>query len=219
MIEYHKIDTVYKRYELGNKELMEGVWRSPTLEYLKDNKFIYTEKIDGTNISVEWDGHEITFHGRTEKAQIPSHLLEYLKEKFENNETEEMFEQIFGDKKFIFYGEGYGNKIQSVGNKYCPDGSVKFILFDIYACESDVWLERDNVKDIAKAFDVEVVPEVFEGTIEEGIEYIKTNPLSVLGEGRIQMEGVVGRPPVELKDKCGKRIIFKLKVKDFKQFL
>lgn len=217
MIEYHKIETVYKRDEEGSKKLMEDVWRSKTLEYLKNNEFVFTEKVDGTNISVEWDGHEITFHGRTDKAQIPSHLLEYLENTFSGNENEEIFEQLFGEDSFILYGEGYGNKIQKAGSKYCPDGSVNFILFDIYACKSRVWLDRSSVEEIAKAFNVKVVPEVFRGTINEAIEYIKSDPLSVIGEERLPMEGVVGRPPIELKDKCGNRIIFKLKVKDFRE--
>ena len=216
MIGYHKIETVYKRSEEGSKKLLEGVWRSETLEYLKNNEFVFTEKVDGTNISVEWDGHEIIFHGRTEKAQIPSHLLEYLENTFGGDVNEEIFEQLFGEDQFILYGEGYGNKIQKAGNDYCPDGSVNFILFDIYACKSNVWLSRDSVKEIAEAFDIKSVPEVLTGTIYDGINYIKSNPMSVLGDGRLPMEGVVGRPPIELKDKCGGRIIFKLKVKDFR---
>lgn len=32
------------------------------------------------------------------------------------------------------------------------------------------------------------------------------------------MEGVVARPKVELKDRCGRRVIVKIKWKDFKDF-
>ena len=97
MIEYIKIDTLYKRDMEGSKKLLEGEFRNPTVEFLKDNKWIFTEKIDGTNISVYWDGHTVTFNGRTEKAEIPAHLLSYLTATFKTSEAEQIFEEKFGE--------------------------------------------------------------------------------------------------------------------------
>lgn len=57
------------------------------------------KKNDGTNVREMWDGHDISFGGRTDKAQIPNHLLKYLEEKFKTNEAEELFEQTFEKKK------------------------------------------------------------------------------------------------------------------------
>lgn len=107
MKEYHKIEAVYERDDKGTKKLIEGKFRNKTVEFLKDNTWEFTEKIDGTNIRIYWDGHIVSFAGRTEKSQIPKHLMEYLWETFSNNETEEMFEQIFGQKEVILFGEGY----------------------------------------------------------------------------------------------------------------
>ena len=84
MTKYNKIETLYKRNVNGDKKLIVGEFRNPTIEYLKDNKWEFTEKIDGTNISIVWDGFGITFHGRTEKAQIPSFLLDKLNNIFQN---------------------------------------------------------------------------------------------------------------------------------------
>ena len=42
----------------GNKKLIEGKFRNECVEYLKDNDWIFTEKIDGTNVRVHWDGHK-----------------------------------------------------------------------------------------------------------------------------------------------------------------
>ena len=36
----------------GNKKLIEGRFRNPLVEYLKDNEWVFTEKVDGTNIRV-----------------------------------------------------------------------------------------------------------------------------------------------------------------------
>ena len=101
MIEYNKIDTVYERDINGTKKLIEGKFRSKAVEFLADCKWIFTEKIDGTNIRVYWDGHKVEFGGRTDRANIPSHLLNKLIDTFCNNETEELFEQTFGEKQVI----------------------------------------------------------------------------------------------------------------------
>ena len=49
MREYHKINSVFKRDERGNfiEEYADDVF-----EYLKDNVWVFTEKVDGTNIVV-----------------------------------------------------------------------------------------------------------------------------------------------------------------------
>ena len=91
MIEYNKIDTLYKRDMEGTKKLLEGEFRNPAVEFLKDNIWQFTEKVDGTNISVCWDGHTVTFNGRTDRAQIPTHLLNYLMATFKTTEVEQIF--------------------------------------------------------------------------------------------------------------------------------
>lgn len=82
MIEYTKIETPFERDMDGTKKLIEGKWRNETIEFLKDNEWICTEKIDGTNIGIVWDGHRVTYQGRTENSQIPAHLANKLIEMF-----------------------------------------------------------------------------------------------------------------------------------------
>lgn len=211
MIEYTKITVPFERDNDGTKKLMEGVYINDTIEMLKDISWEWTEKIDGTNISVEWDGHSVSFHGRTERAEIPKHLLNKLEEMFLGDVNEEMFEQLFGEERVILYGEGYGNKIQKCGAEYINDG-VSFILFDVYKPDKDLWVNRDAVIDIGKSFGIDVVPVLFRGTISEAVEFVKSRPNSTIGTAK--MEGVVGRPYVELKDNQGKRIMVKVKAKD-----
>ena len=208
MIEYNKIETLWKRDLEGTKKLMPGVYNNPTVEYLKDNIWQFTEKIDGTNVRVYWDGHKVSFGGRTEDAQIPSHLVNKLNEMFLTDEVEQIFEQKFGEMPVMLFGEGYGPKIQKGGGKYRSD--VSFILFDVLI--SGNYQPRSSVEDIAKAFGIDIVPIIMEGTIEEAVEFIKTKPMSTIGTA--PMEGVVGRPKMELRDRAGKRVIVKIKVKD-----
>ena len=208
MVEYNKIDTVFNRDIYGTKRLIVDSWRNEAVEYLKDSRWQFTEKFDGTNIRVIWDGHSISFAGRTDKAIIPQHLLEYLNKTFSTQEVEQLFEQVYGDKQVILFGEGYGYKIQNGGN-YRND--VSFILFDVMIGEN--YQERQWVEETAVMFGIDVVPIVLEGTIEEAIEFVKTHPKSTVGTAF--MEGVVGRPAVELRDRTGKRIIVKIKYSDF----
>lgn len=209
MIEYNKIETLYKRDMEGTKQLLEGEFRNPTVEFLKDNIWQFTEKVDGTNIRVYWDGHTVTFGGRTDRAQIPTNLLDYLLATFKTNEAEQIFEEKFGETPVILFGEGYGPKIQK-GGLYRDDAS--FILFDVYIAGN--YQNRYTIEDVAKSFGIDVVPIILEGTLQEGVDFVKTNPNSTMGTAK--MEGLVGRPKIELRDRCGKRVIVKIKWEDFK---
>ena len=212
MREYHKIETVFNRSTDGDKRLIWGDYRNATVEYLADNIWQFTEKIDGTNIRIHWDGHNIEIGGRTDRAQIPKHLMDYLSATFLTPEVEEMFEQTYGEKDVILFGEGYGAKIQN-GGDYRSD--VSFILFDVLI--GDNWQSREWIEATAKMFGIDVVPIVLEGTIGDGIDYVMQHNHSTIGSA--VMEGVVGRPKVEMKDRLGNRIIVKIKWKDFKNFV
>ena len=199
---YEKIETIYARDIEGTKKLIPGKFRNETVEFLKDNKWVWTEKVDGTNIRVLWDGHSVTFGGRTERAQIPAPLVNRLNELFGGEQNAQVFEQMFG--------EGYGAKIQN-GGSYIPDG-VDFIMFDMLI--NDNYQSRENVEGCAKALGIKVVPIVGEGTLGEAVEFVKGHPQSTMGS--CEMEGVVCRPAVEMRDRCGNRMIVKIKWNDFK---
>lgn len=208
MKEYEKIETLYVRDD-KTKKLVEGKFRNETVELLKDIDWEFTEKIDGTNIRIYWDGHKVSYYGRTDKAQIPSQLMNRLIELFGGDINEEMFEQKFGDMPVMLIGEGYGAKIQKVGGDYRADND--FILFDV--CINGNYQPRDSVKDIANYFNIDVVPTIMVGRLQDGVDYVKSKPKSKIGNA--DSEGLVARPLKELKDRTGNRIIVKIKVRDF----
>ena len=214
MRKYEKIDTLFARDMEGTKKLKPGVFRDPAVEYLANLDWEWTEKVDGTNIRIHWDGHQITFGGRTDNAQIPGELVAKLNEIFMNDAAEELFEQSFGEKEVILFGEGYGRKIQKVGSAYITDG-VDFILFDVLI--GDNYQPREWVEKTAQMFGIKTVPLVGHGTLWDAVAYVRRHQLSVLAEGRCEMEGVVCRPTVELRDRCGNRIIVKIKWCDLKE--
>lgn len=216
MRKYEKIETIFSRDMNGTKKLMPGVFRDPTVKFLSKLDWVWTEKIDGTNIRVYWDGHTVTFGGRTDNAQIPADLINYLNDTFVTTDAEEMFEQLFGEKEVILFGEGYGRKIQKVGSKYLPN-SVGFILFDVLIGEN--YQEREWVEQTAMAFNIPVVPIVGHGSLEHAVDYVKSHPNSVIANQLVEMEGLVCRPAVELKDRRGDRIIVKIKWEDIKELV
>lgn len=208
MSKYHKIQTIFKRdMSSKKKNLIEGQWTLPIFEFLAHNRWQFTEKIDGTNIRVYLNQNHCTFEGRNGDSQIPDFLKDSLNNLFEDKV--EKLKQLFCDKSFVLYGEGYGNRIQSVGKQYRDDTS--FILFDVKV--NDVYLNRSSVEDIANFLNIDVVPIIGEGTLFDAIELARHGFNSKIGTA--QSEGIVARPKVELLNNQGERIIAKIKTRDF----
>jgi ATP-dependent RNA circularization protein (DNA/RNA ligase family) len=212
MKEYHKINTCFKR-DMGqpNCPIIVGDWTTPEFEYLKDNEWVFTEKVDGTNIRVMWNGENVVFGGKTDNAQIPNFLLTELERLFEGTAKRKLFRDIFVDNTDVcLYGEGYGAKIQKDGGNYIKDG-VSFVLFDVKI--GDLWLERKEVEEIASKLGIRVVPIIGTGTLQEAVEMTKRGFKSQWGD--FIAEGIVARPKVELLTRRGERIITKIKHRDF----
>lgn len=210
MVKFQKIETVFNRATDGSKKLVEGSYQSEIVKYLAGNTWMCTEKIDGTNVGIVWDGYAVHFQGRSETSLLPSKLVEYLMNTFLSDEVQELFEQKFGEMKVVLFGEGYGAGIQK-GKAYRSD--LAFILFDVYLPEKDLWLKRDAIEDIAQSFNIEAVPVIMTGTLPEAVEFVKTRPNSTIGNAK--MEGLVCKPLEEVRDRMGNRVVVKVKYKDF----
>lgn len=209
MSEYPKIPGPFKRFTEGpqRNQLDRTRWTSPELSVLAHMPiWQFTEKVDGTNIRVIWDGHKPEFRGRTDRAELHPELLARLQELF----TEEILEQNFGSDEVVLYGEGYGAGIQKGGGKYSP--RKDFILFDVRI--GRWWLRRDDVFAIAKDLSIGAVPEFINMTsVDEAIIYVTNGLKSQLRDGFA--EGVVGTTHYGLLDRSGQRISVKIKHEDF----
>jgi len=207
---YHKIQTVLKRDPRTNyKTLVEGEVSLPEFEYLMGNLWTFTEKVDGTNIRVTFDGREIAFGGKTDNASIPAFLIKKLQDRF-LPQAQKFVEKFGGETTGVcLYGEGYGAKIQKGGGNYRQDPD--FVLFDVKIGEW--WLKRVDVEDVARFFDLDIVPIIGEGTLIEMIDKARNGFNSMWGN--FLAEGIVARPKVELLTRDGSRLIAKIKHKDF----
>jgi ATP-dependent RNA circularization protein (DNA/RNA ligase family) len=210
MKEYHKINTIFKRSRETNR-IIEGDFSTPEFEFLANNVWTWSEKVDGTNIRVMFDGEKITFGGKTDNAQIPAMLWTRLNEVF--LPLMETFASVFSSADVCLYGEGYGAKIQKGGGNYRTDQD--FVLFDILVSNAgyDWWLQRADVEDVAAKLGIDVVPIIGEGSLHDAISEAKTGIISTWGN--FQAEGIVARPKTELKTRNGQRIITKIKCRDF----
>lgn len=206
---YHKIITAWERDPATNhKTLVEGKWATPELAYLHGLQWEWTEKVDGTNIRVQFDGTDVTFGGKTNNAQIPPFLFARLAEIF----TPDNFIAAGLEDGVVLYGEGFGARIQKGGGNYLAD-RCDFVLFDVKI--DGWWLHRNDVYDISGKLNIAHTPVVGIGPLNQMIELVRGGFTSHWGD--FPAEGLVGRPTVEMFTRAGHRIITKIKSKDFRQ--
>ena len=231
-MEYPKIETLYERDKETFKVDPDRV-RLPEVELI--TRWLVTEKIDGTNIRIvirpggvsvgmvaagDIIPTEVEFRGRTDKAQMPPFLLARLEEMI----TPERCDAAFDDPNIaevILYGEGYGARIQKGGGNYRE--GVSFRLFDVAVDTHGegyyLWLDWENVEDIARKLGIETVPVVLrEATLTEAVDAVTDPSLVAFGDGGTKntiQEGIVARTVPALCRRNGQRLMWKLKGKDF----
>lgn len=214
MTEYQKIETLYK-FDNTTKTYT-GEFYNQYVEYLRNNKWLTSEKVNGTNVSVQFDGHRIEFHGRTERADLPKEVLEILTEKFGDSEVE--FEQLFSGKPATLYIECYGGKIQ--GGAY--GGKERLVGFDITV--NGQYLDKRCIGEIFAKFGVDCVEFKEVENLDVAINEVKgwaENPENGISpyceKGTTIKEGLVCVPSVRIYDNKGKRIIVKIKTEDLRK--
>jgi hypothetical protein len=177
------------------------------------NYFTNNILVHNTNVRVGWDGDKATFSGRTDNSQMYVPLITRLNELFGNPD---IFRETFTPDNSVdatdvtLYGEGFGSRIQKGGGNYIKDG-VDFVLFDIRI--GNWWLKQEDVNVIAEKLGIKTVPIIGYGTLQDMLDKVGLGFNSAWGD--FPAEGIVARTIVGLKDRGGRRIITKLKTKDF----
>lgn len=221
---YPKINGVYKRNPAANNSFIIGDFSTPELEYLAGLDWLWTEKVDGTNIRLGWDrglretitrgGSTLPYMaGRTNKAQLPPKLVEVL-DLLLRDRIDLLGEAFTNARWATLYGEGYGATIQN-GGLYRPEPG--FVLFDAQVCDTDGrvwWLKRDALEQVAAHLGIDIVQVVGTFPIADAIDVVKAGYQSAW-PGIEMPEGLVGRPVPDLFDRAGYRIMTKVKHRDF----
>jgi hypothetical protein len=214
-IEYHKINSLFKRDE--QNRFVIGDWATDELDFLKDAQWDWSEKIDGTNIRIKLvvtPDEGVThaeFRGRTDNAQFGKPLYEMLDTLINGDVFQKRAVETFnGDATVLLFGEGYGAGIQK-GGAYRPDPG--FILFDVLI-DNEWWMTVENMRNIGENLGLDVVPYVGRMTIGEAIELVRSPDFTSYWTDA-KPEGLVGVPAAPLFDRRHRRIVTKVKVKDF----
>lgn len=227
---YPKILAPFTRDTNKDSFVNENKWSMPEFQMLNEIDWVWTAKADGTSIGIKWNGERVSFVGHTDKSQIPPKLLKYLQDNFGTDEAESVFEELYGEVPVTIYGEGLSSETNE--NYGHPDGW--FVVFDIYCETSGIWWNREAVKTFAEKFkdscieapvvNISMFMSSYTSYIEDAVDYVKM--VKVLQQqGKIgfcpydstrPLEGIVGRLPYELVTANGKRLICKVKCKDYK---
>lgn len=223
--EYPKIDTLYNRDD--RHFVIAGQLRRREFGIIKG--WYLTEKIHGINTRATlFDNGEIEYGGKTDNAKILPELLEYLKRTF----TPEVLKAALWlpnktlPKAATIYGEGYGPKMMPGSGKYRKD--VSFRLFDclIEGTDGSWWLERVDLEDVARKLGIKCVPII--GYIDrlpetaQDLYMILSESVVAREDGGIENsipEGVVAKSEPPLFNKKGERVMWKLKLNDFKKVI
>jgi hypothetical protein len=193
-----------------------GEFMEDEVEYLYENRWVATEKIDGTNIRIHWIPDEekkefvVDIRGHSDKSETPKFLMEVL-QNHPGLQTEKFLEAEMPE--MILFGEGYGEKIQK-GGAYLQ-GKQDFILFDVF-CGS-VWLQRIDVCDVADKLGIKAVPTIGIKPLDDLVRLATRGFQSYITEHDKEAEGLVCTPEVPMLNRQGSRIICKLKTKDLRK--
>lgn len=207
---YPKIEALRTRSPETNF-LVPGTFRSIAVEDLSQSLWLFKEKMDGTNVRIHWDGYKAVYNGRTNNAQLHADLRAHLDSIVDH---EELFEQYFGNTSATLYGEGVGPGIQKNGAEYGPE--KHFVLFDV---RTGHWGSESELVDVSDALNVPLAPfayghlDYMERQVAAGID--KRSPYRSPFQVRGQAEGVVATPVSGFLDRDGRRIVVKIKTKDY----
>jgi hypothetical protein len=219
---YHKINSAFKRdTSIPGNPVIQYEWSQPEFEYLQYTPWLWTEKIDGTNIRLFWDGHKVTIGGRTDNANIQARIIEAVRVMglLDTKVWEAKWPLVDeahperSNPSVTLFGEGYGAGIQKGGGNYGP---TSFILFDVRV--GAFWLSRENVQNVAEGFGIEEVPGYATMSPVLMWDHICHDKLTSTRFPDAQLEGVVGTPVVPLLSRNGSRIVMKMKQRDWDEY-
>lgn len=206
MIEYPKMNTIYKRDEAGT--IIDGEYSRDEYQFLEDREWLFEEKVHGLNVRVIWASPNVSFAGRTNNSQVQGSVMQMLISLFRTADKLPKFSEVFGTSTACLYGEAFGGNING-GRRY--GNLAQFLLFD--ATIDDVWVDRNKLEEIARQFGTHVPKVLGRGTLLEAVEQTRTGIKSSYGD--FTAEGFVLRPVIPLLNGRGERIIGKIKYKDF----
>lgn len=215
--EYPKIETLYNRDEKTHK-VVSNTTRCP--EFAAVSRWHITEKIDGTNVRVAMlPSGEIVYGGRHDNAQMPPRVVAALRESISADAMHAAFPpygliEPLSRPTVVLYGEGYGETVQKGGGNY--RSGVAFRLFDVLV--DGLWLTQEAVTDIAEKLGIGRAPVIADNcTTDMALAFVQTDSLVGRYESGKEFthEGIIARSEPLMLDRRWRRVMWKLKGRDF----
>ena len=197
-----------KRKLIVPAEGQDEAYRSPLLAYLAESPWVYSRKVDGENIRIQWDGEQALWNGKSNNFQCSAEFTEYMN----NTLLEEIFEEKFGrDKVATLFGEKMGPKTQ--GNELGLEKD-EVILYDVNI--NGTWLSNESIIEIAEYFGIRTAFDFMGTPVKGRARSTLRGLIEMCSEGEFDdWEGIVAHPLVEVRDQGGHRVIVKIKNKDY----
>lgn len=185
----------------------DEAYRSPLLAYLAESPWVYSRKVDGENIRIQWNGEQALWNGKSNSFQCSAEFTEYMNNTF----LEEIFEEKFGrDKIVTLFGEKMGPKTQ--GNELGLEKD-EVVLYDVNV--NGTWLSKVAVVEIAGYFGFNV-PSIYRYMPHGQVSAKLRELIEMCANGEFKdWEGIVAIPLVEMRDQNGQRVIVKIKNRDY----
>lgn len=227
-MKYPKINTIFTRDKFITVKrkgiIHEGILSEEAFKTIKF--WNVSEKIHGENTRIYIDfipGNLEPPHvwiGSRNDTDTPN-INEDLLADIKTHLTEDALLRAFTNGSFstgncprhvMIFGEGFGGDIHH-GHNYRD--SPEFIVFDIVI---DNWfLEYNSVADISRKLNLQSVPIINKNmNTDDIVDYVKSQPDSIVANKSHVMEGVVATSSPLLLTRKGYPVRFKLKTKDFR---
>ena len=174
-------------------------------------KTIYAmSKLHGTSAHITWNGELHFFSGGAKQDQFEA--------LFDKEKLTAHFKEM-GVDKIKVYGEAYGGKLQGMSKTYGKE--LKFAAFEVQI--DDMWLNVPTAEKVVKDLGLEFVHyKEIPATMEAIEAEMKADSVQAIrngmGEGH-RREGVVLRPPIEVRKNNGERVMAKYKNEEFQEIV
>jgi len=184
--------------------------------------FFATEKLHGSNFSIYTDGKDIKcarrngFLEENENFHQAQNIAEELKPKIFD-----LYSYLKSEKNddfiMVLFGEVTGERVQ-LGISY-GENAVRFFDICIYKSEYSKFLECQKFMDLCEKFDLETVPMIASGSLDEMLQLSPEFDSKVLRKAGNTAEGMVLKFCKETEcphgDDDHKRLMLKFKCKKF----
>lgn len=191
---------------------IDNLYRPEAQQILLFKRVYALEKVHGTSAHVSWTKGVLHFFSGGEKHENFVKL-------FDHDKLAEAF-RAEGLEECIVFGEAYGGKMQGMSKVYGP--KLRFIAFDVLVGKS--WLSVPAAAALARKLGFDFVPYELVTTDIETLDAERDKPSLVsINNGLVdgatydssKREGVVLRPPFEVRTNCGARVCAKHKRAEF----